>query len=258
MPAWVPFFEIMLHAMSVSLLYNWECNRMTFIKDNWTYLASLSAGVAVAVGWAVTYVGWRKAHENNMNLEKFKFDASLKVEQKKLIDSLNLDKTRAELKFVSDQIQFLYGPLFAAGRASGIAFSSFMHRYAPNRDAYFDGAKRTQEELQIWRLWMIEVMMPLNLAMERAIIQNGHLMVGASMPRSFQDLLSHVASYKAVLRVWEDAKRDGTLADLTEEDHVSVINYPVQFERDVAFDALRARQRKLITMTQRTNRRPGG
>src|SRR5256885_17037134 len=94
------------------------------IKNNWSYLVGIAAVVAAIVGWLVTLHGWKRVHKNNETLERQKFDQSLKLEEEKFIASLNLDKKRAELKFVSDQIQFLYGPLFALDRASEIAFKS--------------------------------------------------------------------------------------------------------------------------------------
>jgi hypothetical protein len=201
-----------------------------FFADNRLFIAALGAVAAAIVGWVFTYLGWTKTHQN----------------------SLDLDKRRAELKFVSDQIQFLYGPLFSLGNASRVAIEAFAQKHAPGRNSVFDGSKKTPEEYHAWRTWMTQVMMPLNLRMEHAIIENSHLIDGPTMPDSFQVFLGHVAAYKAVLKNWEDSKAAGTLDMLTDLDHVSVVNFPKEFERDVeaSFVKLRAKQLDLLSITE--------
>jgi hypothetical protein len=223
-----------------------------FLTENWTSLAALGTVITAAVGWLLTYLGWSEAHKNNLDLEKRKLGANLRLEEQKFRISLNLDKKRAELKFVSEQIQFLYGPLFSLESASEIAFLAFMELHAPNRDAFFDGKKRSKSDLEAWRMWMSEVMMPINLRMEQAIIENSHLIIGSSMPKSFQVFLGHVSSYKAVLKKWEEAKSNGALDQLTDSDHVAVANFPSDMKNDVrtAFVQLHAKQLELLSITE--------
>lgn len=221
------------------------------VKNNWIYIGSLAGGIAVVIGWLLTFLGWRNVRQNNETLEKLKFDQSLRLERAKFIASLNLDKKRNELKFVSDQIQNLYGPLFALDLASAVAYNSYSELFAPKIEAYIEGIPRTPEELQAWRTWMREVMMPLNLNMEKAIIEHGHLIEGDAMPDSFQKFLGHVASYKTVLKKWEEAEEDGTIGTLTEKDHLASSIFPRSFRDDVrqTFEKLRARQVQLLSIT---------
>jgi hypothetical protein len=229
-----------------------------FLHDNWTYLAGCGAIVAASIGWILTVVGWARVHRNNLAIETKKFEAGLKLEREKFRASLNLDKKRAELKFVSDQIQLLYGPLFSLGNASELAFGAFMKLNAHGRTAFFDGTERSSQELANWRTWISAVMMPLNLRMEQAIIENSHLIDGPSMPEGFQDFLSHVASYKAVLRKWEDAKSDRSIDQLTEADHTPVMNFPRHFHEHIrtTFSRLRAQQLELLSVTEDTGAVP--
>jgi hypothetical protein len=46
------------------------------IKANWTYITGVGAVVAVAVGWILTYLGWRQSFEANLALERQKFISS--------------------------------------------------------------------------------------------------------------------------------------------------------------------------------------
>jgi hypothetical protein len=230
---------------------------LNFLRDNWTYLGGFAAVAAAAMGWVLTYAGWRQVHKNNEALEWQKFQANLRLEKEKFITSLNLDKRRAELRFVSDQIQLLYGPLYALHSASENAFRSFVLLHA-NPDGNIDDVPLTVHNFHFWRLWMTEVMMPLNLRMEQAIVENAHLIDGAAIPNSFQAFLSHVASYKAAIKGWKDAEQAGSLEKLTARDHVGIIDFPGEFKQDVevAYKKLRQRQLNLLRETKDTRTPP--
>ena len=81
--------------------------------------------------------------------------------------------------------------------------------------------------------------MPNNLKMEKVIIENAHLIVGAEMPQSFIDFLAHVQGHKVVLKKWEDG-------DFSE--YTSSINFPevLSLEIEETFKMLKAKQAKLL------------
>jgi len=230
------------------------------LVDYLSKIAPLVTLVGIAVGWLATYLGWERTHKNMLDIESKKFAANLELERQKFLTSLDLDKKRAELKFVSDQIQLLYGPLFSLGQASRIAFDAFMKKYAPGRRAFFDSQQRTPDELEIWRRWVREVWMPLNLLMERSIIENSHLIEGPSMPKSFQAFLGHVASYKAVLKKWDRAETPNSPVELKEEDHYAITNFPTEMAEEVerSIALLRAKQIKLLTVSTDPSLEPAG
>jgi hypothetical protein len=95
------------------------------------------------------------------------------------------------------------------------------------------------EEKKAWLLWMKEVFMPNNLKMEKVIIDNAHLIVGAEMPKSFLDFLEHVQGYKVVLKKWEDG-------DFSE--YTSSVNFPKDFSLEIehTFKTLKAKQAELL------------
>jgi hypothetical protein len=67
-------------------------------------------------------------------------------------NNLRLERKKSEIKFVSDQLEKLYGPLFSLTKASGTAWGSFRSRFRPNSDIFSDTNPPTAEELREWRL----------------------------------------------------------------------------------------------------------
>lgn len=156
------------------------------------------------------------------------------------LNNIRLENRKAQVKFISDQVQNLYGPLFSLDAASKEAWTKFRSRCRPH-GAFFNDYPYppNNDELKEWRLWMLEVFMPLNLKMEKVIIENAHLIEGAEMPKSFQELLAHVEVYRVVLKKLENK-------DFSE--HTSYLNFPDAFHLDVArtFSLLKRRQMALI------------
>lgn len=157
-------------------------------------------------------------------------------------NSIRLDNRKARLQMLNDQIQYLYGPLFSLCHASTEAWKSFCRRYCPKGDFFAEGKVNTEQELIAWRLWMKSVFMPLNLQVEKAIIDNAHLIDGGTMPKVFLDLLAHVEVYKAILERWDNG-------DFSE--HTAYINYPEGLNSYVekTFAKLREVQMKLLRTT---------
>jgi hypothetical protein len=97
-------------------------------------------------------------------------------------NSWRLERQKAALKYVSDQLQFLYGPLFALNMAGGRAVTALSNRYGQSQYFFEPGRCYTESELREYRLWMTEVFMPINLHIEKTITGNGHLIEGSRMP----------------------------------------------------------------------------
>jgi hypothetical protein len=132
-------------------------------------------------------------------------------------NNIILARRKDRLDRVNMQLRGLYGPLYAIDRATNTAWIAFRSRYKP-RGAYFDDADPPSlDELEAWRVWMAEVFMPMNLLMEKAIIENADLIIENEMPKSFIDLIAHVAAYKPVMKKWEEG-------DFSE--HLSFSEYP--------------------------------
>jgi hypothetical protein len=236
-----------------------------FLTTHWKAItavaAPIGAFIAVLIGAYVTNRGWTVVHNNNSQLERDKNQ-----------NAVNLEKRKAELNFVSDQIRLLYGPLTVLCETRKAAFNAMMDGRERKISSdgvrhFFDGSKLAADELRQWRLWRTEVLTPLVVQMETAILANGHLIEGTKMPPSFLLLMAHVASYKAVIKNWEyivqndkdagtlmiDEQVEGSDGDYDPRvPHTGVINFPEEFRTDVAaaYQRLKIKQADLIRITQ--------
>ena len=91
--------------------------------------------------------------------------------------------------------------------------------------------------------------MPINLKMEKIIIDNAHLLDTKSMPDSFQLLLAHIATYRAVMKEWnERSVSSDTSFDEIVSQNTARLDFPRQLDIEVTeiFNKLKDRQSKLI------------
>ena len=153
-------------------------------------------------------------------------------------NDLQIERSKAEIKFLSDQIQFLYGPLHALCAANESAWETFRSKYRP-QGAFFGRHKLSESELEAWRQWTVEVFMPTNRAIVELILKNTHLIEGSQFPECFSAIISHVRPYEIVLSKW--AKGDFS-------EHTAFSNYPNELNTYVGatFDELKKRQTKLL------------
>jgi hypothetical protein len=92
---------------------------------------------------------------------------------------------------------------------------------------------------------MTEVFMPLNLEMERVVVEKSDLLEESEMPPSLLQLCAHVEAYKTVIKRWENH-------DFSE--HTSVIDFPA---REVAeyvgtrFSVLKDEQMRLLGLLKK-------
>ena len=139
---------------------------------------------------------------------------------------------RQRLEFTNDQIEKLYGPLYALTQASDAAWNEFQASNWPSnqetRRYFFDHhPPPTMEETAQWRHWMQTVFKPLNLRAEQVIVENSQLIVGNELPDAFQRLIAQTEAYKAVISSWSDAdKENPEKYKASKCNTVAGINYP--------------------------------
>ena len=122
----------------------------------------------------------------------------------KYVNDLAIVRRKDRLERINLQLKNLYGPLYATAHASEIAWQAFRSVYRPGKSFFRTQPPPNEEELAAWRLWMVEVFMPLNLRLERVIVDNGDLIMEKQMPDCLLRLCSHVAAYKPVMKRWQD------------------------------------------------------
>ena len=152
-------------------------------------------------------------------------------------NNLRIEQRKDRLERVNRQLREYYGPLFALVRASATIFFAFRDRYC-KRDE--DWGELTPEELAAWQAWMSEVFMPLNLRMEKIIVENADLMDEPEMPDCLLTLSAHVYAYKIVLMKWEsgDTSELSTGIPFPQEELMNYI--------DSAYIRLKAEQTELL------------
>jgi hypothetical protein len=155
-------------------------------------LTAFVALVTVCITAGLTYWGWRAVYEYN-----------LKLEQRRKDNAVALEKRKTDRKLLEDQIEKLYAPLATLCSTRQAAMDVLL-KMQKRDGAYFDGEKRTSEQMQEWRDWRIEVFMLILLQMQETILKNVHLLEGADMPKSFTKLLAHIAAYKDIIKRWAD------------------------------------------------------
>lgn len=169
--------------------------------------------------------------------------------------SLRLAVRKDQLDRVDRQLRDLYGPLFSLNRASGEVYRAFRQEWRTGVQGYWSNpVPPTEAEAAAWRLWMVEVFFPLISRMKDLVIWHADLIDETEMPPCLLELVTHVSTYQAVLRAWQDGDHSR---------HTSMLPYPRKtiteyLERRYA--ELKERQAELLgTVPSRRGRPvPGG
>lgn len=152
------------------------------------------------------------------------------------------ERRRWTLERVERQIRELYGPVVALIDAKQALWAAFSSNYRPAHGsaAYWtDDLPLSEAEKEVWRRWMRDVFMPTNLRLEALILGHMDLFESDTLPVHAVRLLEHVGAYRVVLQQWQDGNF---------ERHISVINYPEEFDAAMRahYQALRLRQKRLL------------
>ena len=156
------------------------------------------------------------------------------------LNNLRLAKRADKLKFVTAQIDELYGPLYVITQTGQILFQALLFKgIKKNRLTESEDSPDSADEASDWRIWVQEVFQPLNEQLEHIITNKAHLIIEQEMPQCLKRFLAHSAGYKAVIKKWR-------AGDFT--DNSSVIHFPTEIEEyaEISFLKLRKQQRKLI------------
>jgi hypothetical protein len=117
-------------------------------------------------------------------------------------NSIRLARRNEQLNRINKQLGELYGPLYALRKAAQAAYEAFRSKYRVGKP-YFDiNDPPNNEELEVWRLWMKTVFMPINTKMYELILSKSDLLIEVNFPDSFIILCSHITSYLPVIEKW--------------------------------------------------------
>lgn len=135
----------------------------------------------------------------------------------KYINDIVISRRKDRLDRINLQLKNLYGILYAVDQSSSIVWNAFRSKYRVRIPYFATDSPPTKEEEEIWRLWILEVFMPLNLIMEKAIIENSDLIIENEMPQCLLKLIAHISAYKPVIKKWQNG-------DFSE--HLSMTGFP--------------------------------
>jgi hypothetical protein len=156
------------------------------------------------------------------------------------LNSLRLAQRKERLERLDRQLREFYGPLYALTQSGDRSWKAFRVQIGRPHGSFWDAdPPPTDREKEAWRLWMQNVLMPLNLRIEMVLVEHAELLEGTEMPACLLDLLAHIAAYKAVLKAWE-------AGDFTR--HLSVLDFPFEVNHyaKTTYLRLKAQQQRLI------------
>jgi len=145
-------------------------------------------------------------------------------------------------------LRSFYGPLYAIVSATKSAFSSFLVSHSPLHLSDSKGVQALRDEIHKdptgrvaaeYRLWMKEILMPLNRHASELLISNADLFDAPYMPHFFLDLTAHVASSSILLKKWEQGDYSSHFSDVP---YPFEIHYYVMME----FTRLKTMQARLL------------
>jgi hypothetical protein len=148
------------------------------------------------------------------------------------------------IAFTNEQIEKLYGPLHGLAEANDATWTQFV---ASGRAP--DWNNPSKEEITSWRVWMQNVLQPMNVQIEQIMVANPRLILGDKFPSVFQEIIAHTEAYKALISTW---KQDD-IADIntytSKSANTVALAYPANLDRCVGpiFTALKKRQEALQT-----------
>lgn len=180
---------------------------------------ALLAGTITAVGWFINHILNEHTERRRQHLQ-------------------------AQLKFTTQQLEELYGPLAFLIIEGQQAFSDLLDSLG-RRYVFLAVGHRTDEplppeELKTWIFWVEYSFLPRNHEIRRLLSTKTHLIEGSVMPNSFVTFLKHYSS-------WEIRHLRWTKEHVEYSWH-STINWPNDFDSEVleAFRILKERHTRLV------------
>jgi len=158
------------------------------------------------------------------------------------VNNVVIEKRRQRLDLINKRINNLYGPLYVSvevGRAALTGFFTTIHRTIDiDKDLPLKEPLAKDEEAE-YRIWVENVLMPINNWCEGVIRENAHLIKEREMPKCIVDYIAHVSTYKVIIAKW----KTGDFSKI-----YSVIPYPEKLRSYAvkSYNDLKVEQLRLI------------
>lgn len=138
------------------------------------------------------------------------------------------------LELINQRLNLFYGPLYFETIAGRTIKEKLDEKFGTKDGAVFDEKYNVE-----WRLFVNEVLMPLNLMREKTILENSYLIIENEPPDCLKEFIIHVSTFKAVVAKWKQG-------DYSE--NFAMILFPSKLEEYIvsSYLKLKKEQSKLI------------
>lgn len=140
-------------------------------------IISLTEVILTAIGLIMVVFGWIIPYYQN-----------LKIEKKRKVEELELQKMRWEKEFIEEQISKLYGPISVLLQEQSILFEHILEMFGRRKVFMEDQCSikdLTEDEQKIWMHYVNTYKIPSNNKVLEIIRNNRHLVYKSEMPESF-------------------------------------------------------------------------
>ncbi|SRR5712692_5366355 len=122
------------------------------------------------------------------------------------VNNALVERRKERLDLINKRINNFYGPLYVAvevSQASLVAFFATIHKTIDIERELPLNKPFTKEEEAEYRIWMENVLMPINEWCERIVRENAYLIREKDMPTCILDFVSSVSAYKVLIAKWK-------------------------------------------------------
>lgn len=115
--------------------------------------------------------------------------------------NLHFTRRADKLSFIEKQINEFYGPLYVTVLVSENVFM-VLPKKGVHLGMFFESETRVEKDIYEWRIWLENVLMPLNRQIVNIIVNKAHLIIEEIVPQCLRKLVAHVADYEVIVKKW--------------------------------------------------------
>ncbi|KAG2431525.1 hypothetical protein HXX76_009539 [Chlamydomonas incerta] len=154
----------------------------------------------------------------------------------------SIEERKARIERVNKQLKNFYGPLLATITASRSAFRAMVRQHSPDgtKEAFQGAVFAAPDgpEARAYRVWMAEVLQPLNERAAKVVTEHIDLLDAPGLEPALLQLVAATSAYRVILQSW----KNGDFAAY------SVIKYPDHLADSLTreFNKIKRRQAALL------------
>ncbi|MFD5553726.1 hypothetical protein ACFWIA_07785 [Streptomyces sp. NPDC127068] len=109
------------------------------------------------------------------------------------------------INWVSNQLEYLYGPLLILAETNELAWKEYRRIYFPLNPEDFPEGPLPETVSTRWRVWVETVFAPRAQQIREIVTARGDLIIEREMPAVVLEFCAHAATYDALLADWDTA-----------------------------------------------------